>query len=69
MALIRLPVCRGSNVFYCIYLLNLSTNLSVEANSVDPDQTVPTLFVEDASKIYQQMTETEDIFYDWRFKS
>ena len=36
----------------------LLVNISIEANSVDPDQTAPkglTLFVEEASKIFQQM--------------
>ena len=28
-------------VICCIYLLTLLTNVSIEANSVDPDQTAP----------------------------
>ena len=41
-------------VLCCIYLLILLTNVSIEANSVDPDLDL-SLFVEDACKTIQQM--------------
>ena len=47
-------------VVCCIYLLSLFTNVSIEANSVDPYQTAvcfrSTLFAKEASKTFQQMT-------------
>ena len=56
--------------------LTLLANLSIEANRVDPDQTVPlgavwsgsTLFVIEASKTFQQTRKAEDFSCDWRFK-
>ena len=30
---------------------------------MDPDQSVPTMFVGDASKTFQQMTKIEDFFF------
>ena len=50
-------------------------NLSIEANSVDPEQTAPigtvrsgsTLFVIEASYTFQQTRKTDDFCCDWRF--
>ena len=50
--------------------------LSIEANSVDPEQTAPigavysgsTLFAIEASKTFQQKNKAEDFCCDWRFK-
>ena len=44
----------SADVVCCIYFLTLTTNSNTEANSVDPDQTVPgsTLFVEEANRQY-----------------
>ena len=39
-----------------IYLLTLLTNVSVNANSEDPDQTAPTLFDQEASETLQLTT-------------
>ena len=33
---------RPENVVYCIYLLALLTNVIIDADSIDPDQTAPT---------------------------
>ena len=51
------------------------TNLSIEANSVDPEQTAPigavwsgaTLFVIEASYIVQQTRKADDFCCNWRF--
>ena len=56
------------------YFAALLTNVSIEANSVDQDQTAPTgavcfgstLFVEEASKTIQQTTKADDLCCDWR---
>ena len=53
-----------NSFWLCIHLLTLLTILDIEANSVDPYQTAPTgavrswstLFVEEASDTFQQMT-------------
>ena len=63
---------------YCITLL---TNLSIEANNVDPDQTAPlssasliravlsgsTLFVKEASATFKEMIKSDDFCCDRRF--
>ena len=55
-------------------MLTLFTNISIEANSVGPDQTAPivwsgsTLFAEEASETLQQMIKADDFFCDWHFK-
>ena len=49
----------------------LMMNLSIEANSVDPEQTAwssPTLFVIEASYTFQQTRKADDFCCDWRFK-
>ena len=51
-------------------------NLSIEANSVDQEQTAPigavwsgsTLFVLEAFYAFQQTRKADDFFRDWRFK-
>ena len=56
------------NVVCCICFLTKMANLNVEANSVDRYWTAPTgahwsectLFDQEASKIFYQMTEAED---------
>ena len=50
--------------------------LSIETNSVDPDQTAPlgavwsgsTLFVGKVSKIFQQTAKADNFCCDWRIK-
>ena len=67
----------SAEVICCIYLLTLLTNVSVEANSVEPDQTAPvgavwsgsTLSDQEASKTFQQTTKADNFCSDWRFKS
>ena len=54
----------------------LLSNLSIEANRVDPDQTAPieavwsgsTLFVIEASYTFQQMRKADDFCFDRHFK-
>ena len=54
----------SAEIICCMYLITLLVNGRIEANSVDPDQTAPTgslesgstLFVEEASKTFQQTT-------------
>ena len=68
---------------FCLYLssaanfcLHYLTKLSIETNSVDPDETAPigpvwsesTLFVGKASKTFQQTTKADKFSCDWRFK-
>ena len=43
-----------------IYLLTLLTSVSVQANSVDPDQTASVV-------TFQQMTKADNFCLDWRF--
>ena len=51
-------------------------NLSIEANSLNPEQTAPieavwsgsTLFVIEASYTFQQTRKADDFCCDWRFK-
>ena len=58
----------SANVVCFIYLLTLLTNVSIEANSVDPDQTAPTLFDQKASEIFQQTTKIDVFCCDWHFE-
>ena len=54
----------------------LLTNLIIEVNRVDRDQTAPiravrsgfTLIVLEAYKTFQQTTKVDDFCCDWRFK-
>ena len=54
----------------------LPTNLSIEANNVDPDPTAPigavwsgfTMFVIETYNIFQQTTKADNFCYDWHFK-
>ena len=39
-------------------------DVSIEANSVDPDQTAPT-FDQDESKLFQQTIRADDLCCDW----
>ena len=63
----------SSAAIFCKHYL---TKLSIETNSVDPDQTAPigavwsesTLFVEKASKTFQQTTKAADFCCDWRLR-
>ena len=66
----------SSKVVCCIFTnITILTNLSIETNSVGPDQTAPTravlsgstLFVKKVSEIFQQTTKTDDFYCDWRF--
>ena len=66
----------SAKVVCCKKLPNITDKLSIEANSVDPEQTAPigavcsesTLFAIEASLTFQQMREADDICCDWRFK-
>ena len=57
-------------------MLNITDELSIEANSVDPEQTAPigavrsrsTLFAIEASLTFQQTRKADDFSYDWRIK-
>ena len=61
----------STQVVCCIYFLTLMSNVSVEANSVDADQTAftgafwsgSTLFDQDASKTFQQTTKADDLLW------
>ena len=58
------------------YLPSITDELSIEANSVDPEQTTPiravcsgsTLFATEASKTLQQTRKADDLSCDWRIK-
>ena len=65
----------SENVICCIYILSLLTNESMEANRVDPDRTAlgavrsgSTLFIEEASKTFQQISRADNFCYDQRFE-
>ena len=49
---------------------NITDKLSIEANSVDPEQTAPgsTLFAIEASLTFQQTRKAGDFCCDWRIK-
>ena len=65
----------SAEVICCKWLPYISEELSIEANSVDPEQTTPigavwsgpTLFAIEA-KTFQQARKADDFFCDWRFK-
>ena len=55
----------SAKVVFCKFLLTYLTNLSIETNSVDPDQTVRsgfTLFAGKASKTFRQRTKNRQLF-------
>ena len=66
----------SAEVVCCKYLPNITDELSIEANSVDPEQTAPigavwsgyTLFAIEASLTFQQMRKADDFCCDWRIK-
>ena len=66
----------SATVVCCKKLPNITEELSIEANSVGPDQNAPigaawsgsTLFVGKASKTFQQTTKADDFCCDWRIK-
>ena len=59
---VKAPAKNASeNVVYCIYLLTSLVNKSIDAKSVDSNQTVP-------SKTSQQMTKADNFCCDWHFK-
>ena len=66
----------SAGVVCCKYLPNITDELSIEANSVDPEQTAPigaawfgsTLFVIQASSAFQQTIKADDFCCDWRIK-
>ena len=66
----------SAEVVCCKLLPNNTDKLSIEANSVDPEQTDPigavcsgsTLFAIEASKTFQQTRKAVDFCCDWRIK-
>ena len=66
----------SAEVVCCKYLPSITDELSIEANSVDPEQTAPigavwsgsTLFAIEASSKFQQMRKADDFCFDWRIK-
>ena len=66
----------SAEVVCCILLPNITDELSIEANSVDPEQTAPigavwsgsTLFAIEASISFQQTWKADDFCCDWRIK-
>ena len=67
----------SAEVVRCKYLPNITDELSIEANSVHPEQTAPieavwfrsTLFAIEASLIFQQTRKADDLLCcDWRIK-
>ena len=64
----------SAEVVCCKYMPDISDELSIEANSVDPEQTAPivwsgsTLFAIEASKTFQQARKEDDFCCDWRIK-
>ena len=61
----------SDSVICLMYLLTLLTNISVEANCVDQDQTAPirTIWLEsNASKTFQQLKKADDVCCDWYLK-
>ena len=67
------PKIPSAFVVCCKFLLHYFTRLSIEINSVDPDQigavwSESTLFVGKASKTFQQTTKAVEFCCDWRFK-
>ena len=66
----------SAEVVCCKLLPNNTDKISIEANSVDPEQTAPigavcsgsTLFAIEASDTFQQTTKADDFCRDWRTK-
>ena len=66
----------SAEVVCCKQLPYITNDLSIEANSVDPEQTAPigavwsgsTLFSIEASYTFQQTTKADEFCCDWRFK-
>ena len=66
----------SAEVVCCKWLPNITDEFSIEANSVDLEQTAPigavwsgsTLFAIEASKTFQQMIKADDFCRDWRIK-
>ena len=66
----------SAEVVCCKQLPSITDQLSIEANSVDPEQTAvwgavwsgSTLFAIEASLTFQQTRKTDDFCCDWRIK-
>ena len=66
----------SAEVVCCKWLPDTTDELSIEANSMDPEQTAPTgavwsgsaLFAIEASLTFQQTRKAGDYYCDWRFK-
>ena len=66
----------SAEVVWCKYLPSITDKLSIEANSLDPEQTAPigavwtgsTLFAIEASLTFQQTRKSDDFCCDWRIK-
>ena len=59
----------SASVVCCIYLQTLLTNVSIEENSVDPDQTAQSEFESTLSKSSEKKSADDktDICCEWRF--
>ena len=66
----------SAEVVCCQKLPSITDEISIEANSVDPEQTAPigavwsgsTLIAIEASETIQQTRKADDFCCDWRFK-
>ena len=66
----------SAEVVCCKQLPNITEELSIEANSVDPEQTAlyrsslnwGILFVREAFSTFQQTKKVDDFCCDWRIK-
>ena len=66
----------SAEVVCCKILPSITDEISIEANSVDLEQTAPigavwsasTLFAIEASETFQQTRKADDFCCDWRFK-
>ena len=57
---------KGEHWYFCLHYY--LTYVSMGANSVDLDQTAPTLFVKKAIT-FQQMTKVDNFYSDWLFQN
>ena len=66
----------SAEVVCCKWLPDITDELSIEVNSVDPEQTAPTgavwsgstLFAIEASLTFQQTRKADDFCCNWRIK-
>ena len=66
----------SDEVVPCKWLPSITDELSIEVNSVDPEQTAPigavwsgyTLFAIESSLTFQQTRKADNLFCDWRIE-